>query len=54
MRANQLTRGQINRLMYWVSGIKMRGENIPPCEAASVVMIDEDAKMEYEQIKNQR
>src|SRR5688572_4297816 len=36
---------------YWVSGIKSRGSNTHPAEAALPVSIDDDAREEYERIR---
>ena len=37
---------------FWISGIKKRGSNTHPAESAVRVLIDSDAKEEYERIRN--
>jgi dihydrofolate synthase/folylpolyglutamate synthase len=37
---------------YWISGVKKRGSNVHPAERPVVVVVDDDAKEEYERIKN--
>lgn len=37
---------------YWVSGVKRRGSNSHPAEAAIVVAVDPDAMEEYENIRS--
>ncbi|MFD1261774.1 hypothetical protein [Entomomonas asaccharolytica] len=32
---------------YWISGIKKRGSNVHPCESIGSVVVDEDARDEY-------
>jgi hypothetical protein len=36
---------------FWVSGVKKRGSNVHPCEMIPVV-IDDDAKEEYDQLRD--
>ncbi len=37
---------------YWISGIKKRGSNVHPCESVGLVIVDEDARDEYNRIKS--
>jgi hypothetical protein len=37
---------------YWISGIKKRGSNAHPAERAVTPVIDEDARSEYDKIRN--
>lgn len=37
---------------FWVSGVKKRGSNAHPAERGIVVIVDDDAQVEYQAIRS--